>query len=132
MYSIKNLLSMHYWFSYVEPLNPLSLWILIILFVLFIVAAIVLSKLSKMDKFDKPMRKGLKKIVSCLSWMGITGLILVFFRYEMASYFSRRFLLGMLFVGLVVWVVNIVLYFKKDVPKVRKVMEEQQRMKKYL
>lgn len=132
MYSIKNLASMNYWFSYVQPLNPLSLWILIAFFSLFVVAAIVISQLAKREQVDKPLRRGLKKIVSCLTWMGIFGLFLVFFRYEMASYFSRRFLLGIWFIGFVIWVVNIVLYFKKDLPKVRQVMEDQQRIKKYL
>lgn len=131
MYSIKNLLAWNYWFSYVEPINKPALWTMIIFFGLMIIASIVIAKISINKKNDQPLRRGLRKLIKMLAWMGVIGFILLFFRYELVYILSRRFMLGLWFIGLVVWLAFAIRYFRK-IPRLRQILEEQNRLKKYL
>ena len=132
MYSIKNLLNLNYWFSEPQPLNSLSLWLLLGFFCAMAAAAVVLYVTAQKKKDDKPLVRGLNKLSSLLAWMGLLGLVMVFFRYESAFFLSRRFWLGTWFVGLVVWLVFVVRYFKITMPKARANRQEQERLKRYL
>lgn len=132
MYSIKNLLFHGYWFSYVQPLNPLAFWAMLVVFGLMIVVAIILFKIAHHPKIDPPLCRGLKKIINLLSWMGILGFLVLFFRYEMVYMLSRRFLLGFWILGLIIWVILVIRYFLKVVTRQRQSIIEQERLKKYL
>ncbi|KKR48920.1 MAG: hypothetical protein UT86_C0002G0095 [Candidatus Magasanikbacteria bacterium GW2011_GWC2_40_17] len=132
MYSIKNIFSLSYWFSQTPLLGSAAFWVMLIIFGLFLLAAIILKVLSQSPHYDVFARRGLKKISRLLGWMGVWGLIIVFFRYEFTPILSRRFMLGLWIIGLVVWLVFIVKYFLKIVPKRMAEKLEKERLNKYL
>lgn len=132
MYSIKNIFSLSYWFGQAPLLGSTAFWVMIIIFGLFLLGAIILKILAQSPRYDVFVRRGLKKISRLLCWMGVWGLIIVFFRYEFTPILSRRFMLGLWFIGLVVWVIFIVKFFLKIIPKQVAEKMEKERLKKYL
>lgn len=132
MYSLQNLLSSGYWFS--EPLvsNSQTLLIMLAVFGAMIAASVILFFLVKGEKVEKILGRGLLRVASLLVWMGILGFVYLFFRYESAAFFSRRFWLGLWAIGLIVWVVFIVRFFMLKMPQLCQAKAEQERLKKYL
>ena len=132
MYSLKNIFSVQYWFGSVPFLGAPALWTMTIIFGAMLVGGAVINTLANSKKYDKPLAKGLKKISKMLATMGVIAFFLLFFRYEFVVILSRRFMFGLWFVCLILWVIFIVGYFLKIVPKQRMDKMEQERIKKYL
>ncbi len=132
MYSLSNIFTIQYWFGQVPFLGKPALWVMVILFGAMLIGGVILNTLSKGPKYNKPIGKGLKKIAKMLGVMGLVAFILLFFRYEFVAILSRRFMFGLWFIGLAVWIVFIVRYFLKVVPKQMADKMEQERIRKYL
>jgi len=132
MYSLGNFFTVQYWFSQAPFLGKPALWVMVIVFALMLIGGAILNTLSKCDRYNKPVCKGLKKIAKMLSVMGAIAFVLLFFRYEFVAILSRRFMFGMWYVGLVVWIIFIIKFFIKVVPKQMADKMEQDRIKKYL
>lgn len=132
MYSFANLLSVNYWFSELTASNSQTLLIMLAVFGTMIAAAIILYFLVKAERVEKILGHGLLRLASLLVWMGILGFVYLFFRYESAAFFSRRFWLGLWVIGLIVWLVFIGRFFIKKMPQLRQAKMEQERLKRYL
>lgn len=132
MYSIKNILSLRYWFSEPPYQNPAAMKIAMIFFVIMLAIGIVLAVLSQKEKFGVYLKRLFAKIASLLGWMGVLAFVLSFFRYEATPFLSRRFWFGFWLIGLIVWVVYILRYWFKKVPMKRREQTEKDRLKKYL
>ena len=104
----------------------------LIFFILMLVAAIVLFVLSNKKGLESYVKRLLAKIASLLGWMGAVALILFFFRYEAVPFLSRRFWYGLWCVGIIIWIVFILRYWLKEVPRQRQERIAKERLKKYL
>ncbi|MCX6778786.1 MAG: hypothetical protein NTU97_00970 [Candidatus Magasanikbacteria bacterium] len=132
MYSLGNFFTTQYWFGQTPFLGKPALWAMVIIFGVMLVGGVIINTLAKGQKYGKPLSRGLSKIARMLGVMGFFAFVLFFFRYEFVAILSRRFMFGLWFVGLVVWVVFIIKYFIKVVPKQMADKREQERLKKYL
>lgn len=132
MYSLKHLFTVSYWFSSAPFLTPLALWLMAGFFGVLFAAAIILSVFLKKSKYDKPGRRGLKKIISFLIWMSTIGFLFLFFRYEFVAILSRRFMFGLWWIGFITWLALIIKYFMREMPRWRRKMEDEEKLKKYL
>lgn len=132
MYSLVNIISIQYWFGQVPFLGKPALWVMTILFGSMLIAGAIINTLANSKKYEKPLAKGLKKIAKMLAVMGVFAYILLFFRYEFVAILSRRFMFALWFIGLIFWIILIVKYFSRVVPKQMADKMEQERIKKYL
>lgn len=133
MYSASNLLMKEYWFNQpLEPITTMSLVILVGLCGTLIFAAIFLKYLANRKETDKLIGRGLSRLGGLLAWMGATGFLLTFFRFESAAFFSRRFWLAIWLLSFLAWLIFVFKYFCVKMPVLRKTQKERDRLKKYL
>ena len=103
---------------------------LAIVFGLCVVAAIVIGLLYKRQ--NKVYRKVYSMVYSLLLTVGLIGLFLVLMRYQSISYLGSRFLIYVLFLVVLMWVNQILVYRYVDLPKEIKKKQERERFEKYL
>lgn len=132
MYSIKNIFTLHYWFSEPPYQSPLAMKVAVIFFVIMLAAAVVLAILSQKEKFEQYVRQLFGKIALLLGWLGVLALLLSFFRYEATPFLARRFWFGLWGVGVIVWAIFILRYWLREVPRKRRERAEKERLRKYL
>ena len=125
------LLKLKYWFD-VQPLliHALQRWILIAIFSLLIIAGIVLILIAM--KKDKILKIALNKISKVVLIMGLSGWLLLFFRWAGVYFLSARFWLGLWLIGLIIWAWRLIHYFKKIYPVKKQELIKQRQLKKYL
>lgn len=113
------------------PFYPSTLNFLLFLFAGFIVIAIFFKILNKKDK-DILRRRVWRKLWTCFLTIGIVGEILNFFAWSRAVYLGMRFWYLVLLVVFVVWLVLIIIYAVKKLPKQRQEFKRKDEFEKYL
>lgn len=99
-------------------------------FGLCVIGAIVIG--LAYAKQNKVYRKVYSMVYSMLLTIGLIGLSLVLMRYQGVSYLGSRFLLYVLFLVVLMWVNQILVYRYIDLPKEIKKKQERERFEKYL
>lgn len=120
------LLHWSYWFSLPQALEGTKLWIWLGVFLVFVFGGIAL-RIVRGYKSDGLIREVLRRYANLLFWMGILGLLWLFFRQESAPLLAWRFWLIVWFVGLVYWLFRTAYYHLKRLPEIR--LEKEQRVK---
>lgn len=126
---MNNLLTLKFWFN-LRPtqLMPFAKYALIALIAILILLAIITAiKKTKGSIYKKTLRR----LYNFGSVNAIIGLLLLFFDYEQAPFFSSRFWLGLWFIGMVIWIAYI-LKGLKSIPLRKEELEKQAQFKKYL
>jgi ABC-type transport system involved in multi-copper enzyme maturation permease subunit len=103
---------------------------LAIVFGFCVIAAIVIGLMYA--KQNKTFRKVYSMVYNMLLTVGLIGLFLVLMRYQSISYMGSRFLLYVLFLVVLMWVNQILVYRYLELPKEIKKKQEREKFEKYL
>lgn len=124
-----NYLKLKYWFTLQpEPLLPLFFKIFVILTAIFIALAII----TKLAENKKTVYKNIiNSLHQFFTTQSLIALILLFFNYEHARFFSARFWLLFWAIFMLIWLVVIIKKVKK-IPEQRQKLEAEKEYKKYL
>lgn len=133
MINFARLLDLNFWFAF-RPVAPSdrTVIILAVFFAIFLALAIVCGVSAKAKKQNPPLVKLLRKLKKMFSTMGLIGFIVLFFSYEQIYLLGSRFWFLFWFIGLIVWVIFIVLYAIRKMPKEKDELEKKQKYLKYL
>jgi len=126
---MNNLLTLKYWFTLrPETLNPLASKI----FIAALLALIVLSVLFLWLKTRKGLYRHLfRKLYNFSLSNALIGLLLLFFNYENAIFFSARFWLLLWLIIMIIWLLSILKDLKK-IPSLKQKNSAEEIYKKYL
>lgn len=103
----------------------------VIIFGAAVIASILIWIFLKTSK--APYKEKIKSAISnWLLWLGISGLILVFFRWQEIPYLSARILFEILFLVFLIWLGFILKYLIFNYKKDKDNFAERMRFEKYL
>jgi membrane associated rhomboid family serine protease len=126
------LLSWSYWFSLqARELMPNVKLAMLVLFVALIVFGVVASRFVKKSG-SMLMIEGAKRLSLFGIWMGIMGLILVFFTHELVYFFGARFWYLVWLVVAVWWLIAIIRHLTVVVPGQSASFAEKARIEKWI
>jgi hypothetical protein len=126
---MQNILTTNYWFDLKPPyFTPNSEKIFIAILLFFLVSAIIFFVLKRKKSFFRGVYINLYNF--SLSNFSI-GLLLIFFRYEKATFLSGRFWMGLWLIAMIIWLYFILKNIKKIPENIKKLKEEEER-KKYI
>lgn len=129
-----NLLTPAFWLTIYPP--NLNFWSAIVFLAIsfgMLVAGVVLAFFAnKNQKKDRYNAAGKFKLVNWLVLWSLVLLFWTFFAYERINLFGAPFWLILIFAGAIIWMVFIILYFKKTLPAIRKQEAEKIAKQKYL
>ncbi|MFA5854634.1 MAG: hypothetical protein WC866_06205 [Patescibacteria group bacterium] len=127
------LLSWSYWFSLqARELMPNVKLALLVLFGALVVFGLVAARLAKKKSSSMLVVEGGKRFASFGLWMGITGLMLVFFTHELIYFFAARFWYLVWLIAAVWWLIAIVRFLLVVVPGQSANLAEKARIDKWL
>lgn len=126
------LLSWSYWFSLqARELMPNVKLAMLVLFVALIIFGVVASRFVKKSG-SMLMIEGAKRLSMFGIWMGIMGLILVFFTHELVYFFGARFWYLVWLVVAVWWLIAIIRHLTVVVPGQSASFAEKARIEKWI
>lgn len=99
---------------------------------LIIVGILVFFILGKKYHQFPPFKPPKIHIINCSLFVGITGLLLLFFRWQNIPYLSMRFLLLVLLVAFLIWLVYIIIYIRTKLIYDLKKFQVEQRYQSYI
>ena len=129
---IQTFLQPSFWFS----LQPAEVggWIGTSIFVIFLLMGIagVVARIVAAQKLDdRYMRMMGNRFGTLLITMGMLGVVLYFFSFERIRLFGSRFWYLLWLIGLIVWIVLLVRYMKKNIPAMKEQAEARFEKRKY-
>jgi len=130
---MSNFFSFKFYFdTYPAAIHPLTFYIITGLFLLIFVLGLICAFFISKKKVDGITKKIYEKIANWGLWSGIIGLFILFLKYQRAPYLGMRVwsLLWILFT--LVWLILIIKFYLKDVPKLKKQREQKKQFNKYL
>lgn len=128
-----NLLNYQVWLDISPgPFLSGSFRVLTILFTVFLIGALIARRISQFETIDKLKKIAWRRVSSMLFWMGILGMIYLFFVFERVPIFSMRFWFLIWAAGVLVWLGFIVKYIKVDIPQKERELYNRWRFNKYL
>ncbi len=101
-------------------------------FALVLLGGSVLRMMARNGKNDRYRGVVLKKSAALCSWFGAAGLVWFFFTFEEIQFFGSRFWLLLWILALVLGMLAIVRYVKKDVPALQHREQSRADVNKYL
>lgn len=129
---MNKLLNLSYYIDLQPTISKLSAEIFIAIFATMVFLAIA-SRLAAKGKIKEGFRKKLfEKYYHLLLWLGLSGLLITFFRYEQVYLLSARLWLVIWLVVFVVWLAMVLKYQLKEVPRAQKQLEQAKQFQKYL
>ncbi len=118
-------------FNLRPAIDPNTAKFLLIIFGVLILAGLILLFISR-KKSEQFLKRLLNKYSSLGLVTGVIGGLLVWFRYERASFFSARFWLVVWALGFMIWLAQILRYQLKAAPEAKKKMEQRKIFNQYL
>lgn len=117
---LKTLLNPSYIFSFnsADVSGPESKAIFIV-FVVVLILGLVSRIVSSKKTSDRHIYELGNRIGIMLCTMGVLGIVLYFFSFENVYLFGARFWYILWIIGLVVWIVYLVRYFRITIPQMR-------------
>ena len=126
---MKNLLTWKFWFNLrPEPMQNLPKYIIAGIIILLILLAVTTAFKKKRKG---AYQKTLIKLYNFSATNAFLGLLIIFFNYETAPFFSSRFWFGLWVLGMIIWLIFIIKAAKKIPARIQELKKEAQ-FKKYL
>lgn len=130
---LRPLVQPSFWFD----LTPVSLApfferLFFVVFALLIIGGATLRIIGKNNTMDKYQRILVQKAARIAMSFGVVGFVIYFFTFEEIQFFGARFWFLLWFIGLVIAVVRLVRYYKKEVPLLRHRDQSRVEANKYL
>lgn len=130
---LRPLVQPSFWFDLTPvALAPFFERAFFVVFALFIIGGATLRIMGKNSKTDKYQRILVRKAARIAMSFGILGFVIYFFTFEEIQFFGARFWFLLWLVGLVVAVVRLVRFYKKEVPLLRHRDQSRVEANKYL
>ena len=121
-----------YLFEMQPSINISTVYFLLVIFGALVLIGILIKIVHLAKKRENFASRLLNMYFALFLTMGLVGGILVWFRYERAYFLAGRFMLLVWLICFLGWLVFILRYQYKVVPKAKKQMEEKQMFNKYL
>ncbi len=115
-----------------DPIEALGFKILITIFSLCVIAGIAATYHIKVKKFDVYYIYGLRKIRVIFFTMGVLGFLYTLFAHEGALILSARIWFIVWVVTAILWSMQSLWYFAKDVPRLQEERKKKKIFEKYL
>lgn len=126
------LLSLSYWFDLTPVRMSLAIEIgFFVAFSLLVISGLVIRILRK-NRQDKFEREVMKRIVTLNLWVGSLGLGWLFLSFEEIQIFGARFWFILLALILIIVTIRIVIYHRREVPRLRLLEQSKAEANKYL
>jgi small-conductance mechanosensitive channel len=106
--------------------------LLIISIILILKGIIIWLLMKKISQKIPPYNELRNKLTSLLVTVGIIGLFLTLFAWQLIPYFSMRFLILLLVFVLIIWIISILIYIKREFSRELDKFKRTERYKKYL
>jgi small-conductance mechanosensitive channel len=106
--------------------------LLIISIILILKGIIIWLLMKKISQKIPPYNELRNKLTSLLVTVGIIGLFLTLFAWQSIPYFSMRFLILLLVFILIIWIISILIYIKREFSRELDKFKRTERYKKYL
>ncbi len=130
--NLEKLIDLNYLFDR-YPDYGFSLPTKIFLILYFVISIIVAIKAGKRLRAKPGLIKKTYNSLENWGWTtGILGLLLYFFREANALYLGSRIWMLLLLVSTFIWLILIVKYYKKEIPKKEELKKEREEFSKYL
>ena len=130
---MNNLLTLHYWFN-LSPGPWLDEYLKIVyaVFGLLIILGLMAWMFVGKNKKNKLIVAVWHKIQQASLTIGISGLLLIFFRQQRVYFLSMPFLMLLLVIGAIVWIYFIYKYIVKILPEKKEELKKRKEKEKYL
>lgn len=127
------LVDWHFWFD-LTPTRLASTFeaMFFALFALTIIAGAVIRMMVRNGSYDKYRAEMLKRIAGICSMTGIVGLVWFFLTFEEIQFFGARFWFLVILVGVVVAVIRLILFVRREVPVLQHREQSRAEVNKYL
>jgi hypothetical protein len=133
MFDLKQIFNYNYVFEYLPAWNKDVSWYNWLVFGAILALGLVLWLVTKLWKKNRYFLVRLNdRVLPLTNFLGLTGLVLVFFRYQLIPFLSSRILIYLLVIISLIWFGNILRYFIKIYPIERQTAVELYRKKKYI
>jgi hypothetical protein len=130
---MSNLLKLSYWFNpNPGPWLAQNLKIVYAVFGILVIFGLLAWWFSGRNKQNRLIQRFWQKLQNACLTIGISGLVLIFFRQERIYFLAMPFLFILLFAGAVIWAYFILRYLVKTLPEKKKKEEEKESKQKYL
>lgn len=131
-FDLTNFFKLERFFSLQPAIALATVYFLLKIFGALLVLALIIKIISKITKGDSFSKQLWHKYFVFLLTMSLSGLFLVWFRYERAYFLSARFWLLVWLIGFIVWLFYILKYQFKVMPQARAQLQKTQEFNKYL
>lgn len=129
--SFSNLFHLSYWFSQPKTARGTALFLWVALFGVFFLAGLVLFIIRAKGK-DNVKKEIFRRFGNFGLTIGLLGFVLLFFRQERAAFIAWRFWVLIFLIIAVWWLVKLVVYLIKRVPKIQEEKLRREIAEKYL
>ena len=130
--NLEKLINLNYLFDR-YPDYGFSLPTKIFLILYFVISIIIAIKAGKKLNTNPGIMKRTYNSLENWGWTtGVLGLLLFFFREVNAIYLGSRIWMLLLLIFTIIWLILIVKYYKKEIPKKEELKKERERFSKYL
>ena len=130
--NLEKLINLNYLFDR-YPDYGFSLPTKIFLILYFVISIIIAIKAGKKLNTNPGIMKRTYNSLENWGWTtGVLGLLLFFFREVNAIYLGSRIWMLLLLIFTIIWLILIVKYYKKEIPKKEELKKEKEKFSKYL
>lgn len=122
-----------FWFDLTPvSLSPFFERLFFVVFALFVIGGATLRIVARNNTMDKYVRIAVQKGARIALGFGIVGFVMYFFTFEEIQFFGARFWFLLWMTALVIAVVRLVRFVKKEVPQLRHRDQSRVEANKYL
>jgi regulator of protease activity HflC (stomatin/prohibitin superfamily) len=127
------LIDVHFWFD-LTPIRMASAFegMFFGLFALFVIAGAVIRMMVRNRSYEKYRAEMFKRVAGILTTTGVVGLIWFFFTFEEIQFFGARFWFLVIIAGVVVSLVQLKRFMKREVPALQHREQSRSEVNKYL
>lgn len=129
---IKAIIKPTYWITHQHPVPEAWQLGLTIFFGVIVAIGVLATILSFVKVFKKPFRHLFSRLASWGWTMGLLGLVLLFFSVERVAFISARMFYLVWLAVAIWWLVIIIRYAIKDIPRVMEFQKQKVEAEKYL
>ena len=127
------LLTWSYWFDLqARELMPAAKLALLVAFGALFLLGILASVMAKKKSGDMFWAEGGRRFSSIALWMGVLGLLILFFTHELAYFFGARFWYPVWLIVFLILIGRLIAYLLVVVPEKKADYEERARIEKWL
>lgn len=129
---INKLFNTSYIFEITPVPNSSYLYLTIIFGLMILFGIVAYLRYQKIKKQIPIWSKMQGKVFSLLFYTGLSGLALIFFRWQQIAYLGSRLFMLLLFLVFIIWGIFVIYYRMRILPKELLKFEQKKRFEKYL